>query len=178
MSLREAAARAAIWSVIEAAAKERKEEAKAELAALEVGDSIAGKVGGAIVGKASWTNGRQKLVITDPEAFLAFVELHHATEVIRSVNPAYVRTLESLSKGLDGTVIDGDGLVVPGVEIVQGEPYLTVRRDKDAEAIVTGLLRHGLVELNGISTAVKAIPAGHLVEEPLPRERTIEGNQE
>jgi hypothetical protein len=146
--LRDAAARAAVWQVIEQAAKARKDEAKAELLALEQGDTVAGKVNGQIVGKASWSKGRAKLVVTNEEHFMHWLRKNHPSEVVESANPAYVKALEK--HHIDGVVIDGQGEVVPGVELQVGDPYLTVRREKEAEEIVAGLLAHGRIQLDGM----------------------------
>ena len=147
--LRDAAARAAVWQVIEQAAKARKEEAKAELLALEHGDTVAGKVNGQIVGKASWSKGRAKLVVTDERAFVNWVAGHYPTEIISQINPAFIRSLEQRAKDT-GAPIDLYGEVVPGVEIQTSDPFLTVRREKDADEIVAGLLAHGRIQLSGI----------------------------
>ncbi len=49
-----------------------------------------------------------------------------------------------------GAVVSHDGDVVPGVEIVEGEPYVSVRREKDAPFIVAQLLSGGRLSLDGI----------------------------
>lgn len=149
--LRDAATRAAVWGVIADAAKDRQNEAKAELADLEPGDTVAAKLGGQIVGKATKTKGRSRLSVHDEAAFLAWVKSTHPTEVVESVNPAFVKSLEARAKELGlGPVIDNQGEVVPGVEIVQGDPYVTVRKEKDASVLVAGLLANGRVTLDGI----------------------------
>ena len=147
--LRDAAARAAVWQVIEQAAKARKDEAKAELLALEQGDTVAGKVNGQIVGKASWSKGRAKLAITDEQTLVKWVQKNAPTELVQSVNVAYLRHLEDRAKQL-GAVVDLNGEVVPGVELQTSEPYLMVRREKEADQIVAGLLAHGRIQLEGI----------------------------
>jgi hypothetical protein len=149
--LRDAATRAAVWGVIAAAAMERQDEAKAELQELEVGDTIAGRINGRIVGKSTMTKGRTRLVITDERKFLGWVLTNHPCEVIESVNPAYLKNLEARAKEIGlGAVIDHQGEVVPGVEIVEGQPSVTVRKDKDAPFIVAQLLASGRVQLDGI----------------------------
>jgi hypothetical protein len=149
--LRDAATRAAVWGVIAAAAKDRQDEAKAELASLEPGDTVAAKVGGQIVGKATQTKGRSKLAVHDEAAFLEWVKAAHPTEVVEAVNPAFVKSLEARAKELGlGPVIDNQGEVVPGVEIVSGDPYVTVRKEKDAPLLVAQLLSSGRVHLDGI----------------------------
>lgn len=166
--LREAASRAAVWSVIAAAAKARADEAKEELAALEVGDTIAATVpcrhpGNPVViheliGKATMTKGRAKLVITDESAFLEWVKAQHPSEVVESVNPAFVDGLKARAKDIGlGVVIDSHGEVVPGVAIEEGAPYVTVRKEKNAEELVALLLSGGQVSLDGIEPP-KALP--------------------
>lgn len=147
--LRDAATRAAVWGVIAAAAKDRQDEAKAELRQLEPGDTIAAKVNGQLVGKATMANGRAKLVVTDESQLLAFIRDNHPTELVQSVNPAYLKALEAKAKEV-GAVIDDQGEFVPGVELVAGAPYVSVRRDKEAPFIVAQLLSSGQVQLDGI----------------------------
>lgn len=166
--MREAASRAAVWGVIATAAKARADEAKAELAALEVGDTIGARVTwrppgsnvtiAQLVGKATKTKGRAKLVVTDDAALLAWVARNHPSEVVRSVNPAYLKSVEARAKELGvGAVIDSQGDVIPGLELVEGEPYVTVRKEKDAEQVVADLLSGGQVTLDGIDSP-KALP--------------------
>ncbi len=154
MSLREAATRAAVWGVIADAAKDRQNEAKAELAELEPGDTIAGKVGGQIIAKATMTKGRERISTVDPAALLEWVRTNHPTELVQSVesvNPAYLKTF----KAVGGVVIDGDGEPVPGVKVEYSDPYVTVRKEKDATALVAELLSSGAIALDGIK-AVEA----------------------
>lgn len=153
-ALRSAATRAAVWGVIADAAKERQAEAKAELAQLQPGDTIAGRIGGRLVGKATVARGRSKLTVTDGRQFLDWVALNHPTELVQSVNPAFVKSLEARGKAL-GAVIDAQGEVVPGVEITEGAPYVSVRKEKDAPDVVAQLLSGGLVSLDGL----KELPA-------------------
>lgn len=144
--LRDAAARAVAWQIIEQAAKARKDEARAELAALEPGDTIAGKWDGQLLGKATMTHGKSKVVITDHQQLVEWLQYTHPTEILISANPAYVATLQHVG----GVVIDKDGAVVPGVEVVQGDPYVSVRKEKDAPFVVAQLLSGGRVALDGI----------------------------
>lgn len=149
--LRDAAFRAAVWGVIAAAAKDRQDEAKAELSQLEPGDAIAGKWDGQTIAKASMSKGRSKLVVTDELAFVNWVAGRHPTEIVSQVNPAFVKSLEARAKDIGlGAVVSSDGEVVPGVEIVEGTPYVSVRREKDAPFIVAQLLSSGRIQLDGI----------------------------
>ncbi|KLO25923.1 hypothetical protein ABW16_21410 [Mycolicibacter heraklionensis] len=140
--------------MVEQAAKARKDEAKAELAGLEPGDGISARINGVAVGKATMTAGRQKLTVTDSQALVDWVRRNHPTEIVESVNPAYMKALEATAKSL-GAVIDDQGEVVPGVEVTVGEPFVSVRKDKDANGLVAELLTSGRVSLDGL----KAIEA-------------------
>lgn len=151
MNLHDAAFRAGVWQVIEQRAKELKDQAKQELHALEVGDTVAGKWNGHTIAKATMTRGRTKLVITDEREFTAWVADHHPTEIVTHVNPAFLRLLEAKAKDV-GAVIDSLGEVVPGVELVDGEPYVSVRRDKDALSVVAQLVSSGQLSLDGVKS--------------------------
>lgn len=149
VELRDAAFRAGVWAVIEARAKAMKDQAKAELAQLEPGDTVAGKWHGQTVAKATMTTGRSKVEVTDTQALLDWVKREHPTEVVEAVNPAYVKSLEIYN----GHVIDKQGVVVPGVQVVQGDPSITVRKADGAEEIIAELFRTGSVALDGIKPA-------------------------
>lgn len=146
---RSAAARALVWQIVEQAAKARKDEAKAQLSTLEPGDSIAARLNGQPLGKATLTAGRARLVVTDEAALLSWLKQQHPTEVVESPNPAYLKALEARAKEVGG-VIDNAGEVVPGVELQAGEPYVSVRKDKDAPLLVAQMLSSGQIALDGI----------------------------
>lgn len=146
--LHDAAFRAGVWQVIEQRAKELKDQAKAELSALTVGDTVAGRYRGQVIAKATMTSGRAKLAVTDEHAFTAWVKANHPSEIVEAVNPAYVKALERTV--VDGVVIDDQGEIVPGVEWVQGDPFVSVRRDKDAATVVAQLFTSGQLSLDGI----------------------------
>lgn len=149
--LHDAAFRAGLWQVIEQRAKELKDQAKAELSALEVGDTVAGRFDGQVIAKATKTKGRSRLVVTDELLFTAWVAVEHPTEIVQSVNPAFVKSLEARAKDIGlGAVVSADGVVVPGVEIAESEPYVSVRREKDAPFIVAQLLTSGKLSLDGV----------------------------
>jgi hypothetical protein len=147
--MRSAAARAVIFSVLEQEAKKHKDAAKAELAQLQPGDTIGGSWDGQLLGKATMTTGRTKLVVTDEAKLLSWLQYNHPTEIVTSPNPAYLKALESLARDV-GAVIDNQGEIVPGVELVHGDPYVSVRKEKDAPFVVAQLLSAGRVALDGI----------------------------
>lgn len=149
--LHDAAFRAGLWQVVEQRAKELKDAAKAELSALEVGDTVAGRWDEQVIAKATKTKGRAKLVVTDERKLLEWVKATHPTEITEAVNTAFLKTLESRAKDIGlGAVISHDGEVVPGVEMVEGEPYVSVRREKDAPFVVAQLLSRGGLSFDGV----------------------------
>ena len=93
-----AALRAAVWSVVGARAKQLENEAKEELAALPPGDTVAGRWNGEIIAKATMTMGGTKVVVTDERALLEWVQENHPTEVVMSVNPAFLEVLKKRAK--------------------------------------------------------------------------------
>lgn len=160
-SLRDAAFRAGFWQFVEQRAKALKDEAKADLKQLEVGDTVAGKWHGQVVAKATMSKGRAKLVVTDEQALLDWVTDLHPTEVLCQVNPAFLKQLETRAKEL-GHPVDSNGELVPGVELVEGEPSVSVRRADGAEMVIAELFRTGKVGLDGIQPA--PLPALQEVE--------------
>lgn len=159
--MHDAALRAGIWQVVEQRARELKDAAKAELLALEVGDTVAGKHNGQTVAKATMTSGRRTLTVVDEAAFLDWVRDYHPTEIVETVRPAYFEHIKACSRDKP-CAIDASGEVVPGVEWVQGSPSVSVRREKDAPFLVAQLLSQGRLSLDGIQ-ALEPAP------EPLDR---------
>lgn len=147
--LRDVAARAVVYQIIEQAAKARKDEARAQLSQLEPGDTLAAKWDGQLLGKATMTAGRTKLVVTDEAKLLEWLQRNHPTEIVISPNPAYLKALETLARDV-GAVIDNQGEIVPGVELVHGDPYVSVRKEKDAPFVVAQLLSAGRIALDGV----------------------------
>lgn len=164
--LRDAAMRAAIWQTIEAKAKEQKDIARADLAAIPVGETIAGSWNGELLAKASMAKGKAKMVTTNEAALLQWVQEHHPTELVVTVNPAFLKSLEAKAKthGL-GVVIDSQGEVIPGLEIVTGSPSVSVRREANSDAIVAELLGSGRISLDGITPAIEpTVVEGQVVD--------------
>jgi len=151
------ALRAGVFAVVEREAKAAKDAARAELmAGLPFGDAVAGRVGDDLVCKVSWSKGSTKIVVTDERAFLEWVKTHHPTEVVESVNPAYQRSLNLVGSA----VVDADGVVADGVEVVTGEPFLSVRSEKGALELVARMVASGQVTLNGLKELAAAGDTG------------------
>lgn len=151
--LHSAALRAGVFQVVEREAKAAKDAAKAELVGmLPFGDSVAGRVGDELLCKAGWSKGAQKVVVTDESAFVAWVKEHHPSEIVESVNPAYVKALTTVGEHL----VDADGQVAAGIEVQTGSPSLSVRSEKNALELVAQLVADGRVSLNGIKELSEA----------------------
>lgn len=147
------ALRAGVFGVVEREAKAAKDSAREELmAALPFGDTVAGRVGDDIVCKAGWSKGSAKIVVADERAFLEWVKENHPTEVVESVNAAYFKSLKAVGEA----VIDADGVVVDGLEVVTGAPSLSVRSEKNALEIVARMVADGQVTLGAIKELVAA----------------------
>ena len=144
--MHDAALRAGIFQFIEKRAGELKNQAREALKALPFGDSVAGKSGEQVVCKASWVKGRQSIRVEDEQALLDWVTNNHPTEVVHSVNPAYVKTF----KAVDGMVIDSAGELVPGMKVVAGEPYISVKSNDETPFLIASLLKSGQVSLDGM----------------------------
>lgn len=157
VDLHAVALRAGVFQIVEREAKAAKDAARRELmAALPFGDAVAGRYGDDLVCKASWSKGSQRVVVTNERAFLAWVKEHHPTEVVESVNPAYLTSL----KQVGDVVVDRDGVVADGVEVVTGSPTLSVRSEKSALELVARMVAEGLVSLDGLKELTAAAGDG------------------
>lgn len=156
------ALRAGVFQVVEREAKAAKDAAREELiAALPVGDAVAGRYGDELLCKASWSKGSEKVVVVDEAAFLSWVKEHHPTEVVvtESVNPAYLSAL----KKVDGALVDNDGQVADGVQVVVGKPTLSVRSEKGALELVARMVAEGQVSLGALKELTEA-PESEVVD--------------
>lgn len=153
MDLHRTALRAGVFAIVEREAKAAKDAARAELAgALPFGDTVAGRAGDDIVCKVSWSKGATKIVVADERALLEWVKVHHPTEIVEQVNPAYLKSL----KAVGAAVVDADGVVVDGAEVVTGEPWLSVRSERGALEVVARMVSEGRVSLDGLRELVAA----------------------
>lgn len=145
--LRDAVLRAAVFATIAERANQLKDEARAALSGIPLGDTLSARHGDRLLAKASLSKGKSKLVVTDAQRLLEWVKANHPSEVVESVNQAYLTSLTAKAKEV-GAVIDSQGDIVPGVELVEGLPTVSVRREKDAMEIVGEMLAGGLISLD------------------------------
>lgn len=123
-------------------------EAKAELAGtMEPGQTNRPKIDGSPVGTVAYTLGSERIIITDDDAFLAWVDKHHPTEVEVTVRPraSFVASL----KIVGDNVRDGDLSIPDGVAVRQDDPYISVRPGKDAGPVLWAAVRADVAQLLG-----------------------------
>lgn len=141
--VRDAALRAGVWQTVEKRAGELKNAAREELKALPFGDTVAGKSGEQVVCKASWVKGRSSIRVTDEAALLAWVKEHHPSEIVESVNPAFMKTFTAV-----GDVVIWQGEPVDFMEVQTGDPYITVKGNAETPFLVAQLLSQGSLSLS------------------------------
>lgn len=151
--LSDAAAEAVVFALVADWATEHKDAARAWLLKHMGPDAAAVKAvaNGQDVGRATWVEGKPKPVIIDNWAFFKFVEEHYPDEIVSSVNPAFQKAILTNSTVVDGTLIDRNGLPVPGVEFRIPNPYVAVKKADSARELVETLLDRGQLRLNGIT---------------------------
>lgn len=160
--LSDAAAEAAVWSIIADVAKDRKDAARAWLTAHMGPEAVAVKAiaNGTDVGRATWVEGKSKPVVTDEREFKQYVQDHFPSELITTVNPAFQRQFLSNVQCIDGEPISKDGEWVPGVSFREPEPYVAVRKSASARATVDALLSSGQLQLGGLAEVTGGDPDG------------------
>lgn len=165
MTPRDLAAALAITTVIADAAKARKDEIRAALAAAldDVGaDSVRAELpDGARVSKSTLITPNPKPVVSDETAFAAWVETFRPDEIVRTVRDSYKRVvLERLASTPDGTAIDPDtGEVVPGVRFSTGATYVSTRFEKEGREAIVAAIRDGIIEPAAVLSALSPAPA-------------------
>lgn len=165
MTPRDLAAALAVTTVIADAAKARKDEIRAALAAAldDVGaDSVRAELpDGARVAKSTLITPNPKPVVSDETAFAAWVETFRPDEIVRTVRDSYKRVvLERLASTPDGTAIDPDtGEVVPGVRFSTGATYVSTRFEKDGRDAIVAAIRDGIIEPAAVLSALSPAPA-------------------
>lgn len=100
------------------------------------------------LGAVSLAQGRLSARVVDEAAFDAWAADRYPSERVMTVRPAFRERLLSTMAKLGDPVDPDTGEVVPGVELVRGEPYLTVRPTNEARERMSALLAStGLLEL-------------------------------
>lgn len=115
---------------------------------------------GANLGAVSLARGGAKARVTDPVAFAAWVAARYPDELMQVVRPAFMGKVLDAATAASAPVDVATGEVVPGVDIVAGEPYVTVRPTADAkERMRETLLSSGLLQLPATAQVPDGGPA-------------------
>jgi hypothetical protein len=125
------------------------EMTRAGVETLRVKDDV-----GTNYGTVSVVGGKQRrATVVDEAAFLAWVERTRPDEVVRIVRPATAKAiLDAATAAGDEVPVDPvTGEVIPGVEMREGEPYLTVRPTPLAKELMADTLA---------ASGILALPSG------------------
>lgn len=120
---------------------------------LAPGERITGTLpDGTPIGSVTIGKPAQTASVTDARALLAWVKEHAPTELVVSVNPAYIDQLKKTCKK-DGMAHTPTGEVVPGIELVTGSASYRPTVDPVQEPLIrrrlAELIANGLLELPG-----------------------------
>lgn len=83
------------------------------------------------LGRASYNDGRLSIFIEDEATFTTWVRENHPTELVEQVRPSFRDRVLNEAKTT--------GELPPGVNIRQGEPYITYRGLKGSEEAISRL---------------------------------------
>jgi hypothetical protein len=139
MTVEDLARRAVVERVVADKVKQSQADTKAALLdAMDVGDRKTAKVGDTPVGYVLITKGRQTWAVTDPAALLAWVKEYMPTEVVvtETVRLSYVGALLAAAKAAGAPVDHLTGELIPGIGKHDGDPYVSVKPNDEAEAVV------------------------------------------
>lgn len=96
---------------------------------LEPGDAKAARLDdGTKLGKISVTEGRVSLTVANEQEFLQWVKANHPEEIVETVRPAFQRLVLDRAKQ--------DGELPPGVDVKQGNPFVSFRAEKGAGEVI------------------------------------------
>lgn len=103
---------------------------------------------GAKLGAVSVGQRKPAAKVVDSAAFTAWVEREYPDELVRSVRESFAAKLLAGATAANEPIDAMTGVVIPGVEIVAGEPYLTVRPTAEAkERMRDTIIASGLLQL-------------------------------
>lgn len=118
----------------------------------EPGDKNAAKLGRARLGKVTMTEPEVKPVVTDPDAFVKYVQDVRPDEIEPAVRPAFQTALfQHLDK--TGQLLDWDGNAVPGVGFGSSTPQQRFYADDGAEELLAVVDPADLPVIEGLDLA-------------------------
>ena len=118
---------------------------------LEPGERVRAQLpDGTVIGAVTISKAAEIASVTDERALLEWVKQNAPTEIVESVNPAFVEVLKRQAKA-HGFAHTPDGEIIPGVELRTGAASYRPTVDKDAvpalRAKLAELIADGLLEL-------------------------------
>ncbi|MEV5543080.1 hypothetical protein AB0L13_40295 [Saccharopolyspora shandongensis] len=163
MNIKDAALPAAVLRVLEDRVKAARQQANTNV--IESGDPedrVTAAHNGQKIGSVSISKGRQSARVNDPDRFARWIAEHYPAEVEHKtiVREAFVKAVMDATKAAGQPCMPDGTLDVPGVEIYEGEPYVTVRLTHEAAEIVAEMVRTGAVTLDGGMPALKGGATG------------------
>lgn len=152
LNVKDLALSAAVLRVLEDRVKQARQQANTTvLSSGDPEDRINAVHKGRKIGSVSITQGRVTARITGEDRFARWVAERYPSEVEHKplVREAFVRAVLEASKQAGQPCMPDGTLDVPGVDVVEGEPYVTVRLTSDAAEIVSDMVRTGVITLDG-----------------------------
>lgn len=147
MDIKDAARRVMAAKLVADAVRAHGEPVKAALLDALTGDGVemvrVKDDSGTNFGTVSVAGNRQKKAkVVDEAVFVAWVKRTRPTEVVEVVRPATQKALlDAATKAGDDVPVDTvTGEVIPGVEMQEGEPYLTLRPTPLAKELMADTL--------------------------------------
>lgn len=115
---------------------------------------------GVELGKVSLCGGTAKAKVVDEAGLLRWVKANRPDQIREIVEPAYVRALLK-EVDAEGAAVDQDtGEVIPGFELVQGEPFVKVTPNATSKDRMSALIHDsGLLQLTKARRVVAELPA-------------------
>lgn len=135
--LLDAATRAAIVSALRSQVMEAYELARNEVGEqMNPGDRKAAQLGNERLGYVVMTTGSTRFKVTNDDVFTQWVAEHHPEELVQAVRSSYRNKVLDDAKRFGQAVDVHSGELIPGVDVVQGAPYVTVKLAEDAGDII------------------------------------------
>lgn len=130
---------------------------------LEAGERIRAELpDGTVIGAVAIGKAAETPVVTDERALLAWVKANRPTEVVESVNSAYVEVLKRQAKAHGYAYANETGEVIPGIGLRESSPSYRPTVDKD----LIPLLRQRLAEI--VAGGLFELPAAEKYRETPP----------
>jgi hypothetical protein len=108
---------------------------------------------GTALATISMSEGRKSADVTNETALLAWVRKNRPDHIRETVADGYVKSLLKLALENGAAVDEDTGEVIPGIDVSQGDPYISATTSAAAKERMGHLLRgSGLLELTGGDT--------------------------